>query len=176
MRVSGILILVVLIAAAIMLFLRGKETQESVRAVSEIAEHLREGGVEGRALDRQAAERAIEALQQLIDSPVSIPAHQEDLRQISSSAAAWADAAPSPSQDLRVAVSIRSAAGELRSYAIRPRELHLTVAQRKLDDARAAFEEDAPTGGAAGAIRDRLENLQRSQQERIQSYQDTVDQ
>jgi hypothetical protein len=176
MRVSGILLLVVLIAAAVVLFLRGVETQESLRAVSDVANYLREEGVKGRALDRGAAEQAIEALQQLVDNPASVSAHADDLREIASTAAGWADAAPAPSQELRIAVSIRSAAGELRSYSIRPRDPHLVTAQRKLDEARAAFADDAPAGGAAGAVRDRLENLQRSQQERIQTYQDQIDQ
>ena len=176
MRVSGILFLVVLIAAAIMLFLRATETEKSLHAVSQVANQLREEGVEGRSLDRRAAEEAIDALQQLLDSPQTISSHTNDLREIASGAAAWAASAPSPSQELRLAVSIRSAAGELRSYAFSPQDMHLLKARRKLDDARAALFDDAPIGGAAGAIRDRLENLQRSQQERVQTYQEQIDQ
>ena len=93
---------------------------------------------------------------------------------MTSAAAAWADAAPSPSAELRAAVAIRSAAGDLRSYATRGSQMSLASAKRNLDTARAALAGE-PTGTApTDAVRDRLENLQRGQQERYQDVEEEL--
>jgi DNA-binding TFAR19-related protein (PDSD5 family) len=69
-------------------------------------------------------------------------------------------------------VAIRTAAGELRGYAIRPRSTGLDAARRELERARYALTavdtegSVAPSGLVTEGVRDRLHNLEMSQKER----------
>ena len=173
MRVSGVLMIGVLIAAGFVFYLTGRDATTSLDAVATIAADLREEGVAGRPLDRAAAQQMISAMEALLAAPETISDHVEDLRSFAATAAAWAQAAASPSAALHTAVSLRTAAGELREYAIRSTPTHLTRARRSLDGARSALAGEASGSGsgpglATDAVRDRLENLQRSQQEQQQ--------
>lgn len=179
MRISGALMIVVLLAAAFVFYLTSRDATSSFDAVTAIAADLREEGVEGRPLDREAAQRMIDAMEILIDAPETIDDHLTDLKSFSSTAATWADSAASPSPELHTAVSLRSAASELREYALRKRELNITRARRYLVEARGALSAEPSPGGpgpglATDAVRDRLENLQRSQQERNQEVDEEL--
>lgn len=179
MRISGALMIVVLLAAAFVFYLASRDATSSFDAVTAIAADLREEGVEGRPLDREAAQRMIDAMATLIEAPETVGDHITELKSFSSIAAAWADSAVSPSPELHAAVSLRSAAGELREYAIRKREPNITRARRYLAEARGGLSAEPSAGGpgpglATDAVRDRLENLQRSQQERNQEVDEEL--
>ena len=182
MRVSGALFLTVLIAVGYMLYLTGRDTTASLDAVAVVATDLREAGVTGRSLDRDLALQMINAMDGLLETPETIPDHTDDLKTFAATAAAWADAAPSPSSGLRAAVASRKASGELRAQATRPSTVHLIRASRYLDVASDAIRfGDAGPGGpgpglATDAVRDRLDNLQQGQQERYQELDEELDQ
>ncbi len=167
MRISGALFLTILIAVGYMLYLSGRDATASLDAVAEVATDLREVGVTGRALDRDLALQMIDAMEGLLDTPDTIPDHIDDLKTFSATAAAWADAAPSPSS-------------ELRGQATRPSTVHLMRARRYLDVASDAiqFAGTGPGGPGPGlatdAVRDRLDNLQQSQQERYQELDEEL--
>jgi len=176
MRIFGALLLVVLFAMAAVLYLQREDTATSLQAVSSVAADLREEGVSGRALDPEIAARMVSSLQGLVDHPDEISNHVNDLKTVAGTAAAWADAAPSPSAELRAAVALRSAAGDLRSYGMRASQMSLTSAQRNLDAARAALAGEPVGTGPTDALRDRIENLQRGQQERYQDLEEELNQ
>ena len=182
MRISGALFLVLLMSIGVMLFLAGRDATSSLDAIATVATDLREEGVEGRILDYDVARQIIGAMEDLLVSPDTIPDHVDDLKTFAATAAAWADAAPSPSTELRVAVSLRKAAGELRAQALSPSTVHLIRARRYLGVATDALEFAGTGAGgpgpglATGAVRDRLENLQQSQQERYQEVDEELKQ
>jgi hypothetical protein len=176
MRLFGALLIVVLVAMAAVLYLQQEDTATSLQAVAAVAADLRESGVSGRSLDRELAARMTASLQQLVDNPELITDHIDDLKEVAATAASWADAAPSPSAELKTAVSLRSAAGDLRSYASRPSPTYLTSARRHLDAARSALAGEPSETAATDAVRDRLENLQRGHQERLQDLEDELGQ
>ncbi|MFV2071042.1 MAG: hypothetical protein ACC742_00115 [Thermoanaerobaculales bacterium] len=166
-----------LFAAAIVLYLSSRDATSSLDAVAAVAVDLREENVEGRSLDRAAARTMVSALQTLLDEPETIADHLDSLKAFSATAASWAQAAESPSPELHAAVSLRSAAGELRQHALSPSPVHLTRARHSLEQARNALAVEAPAPGlATDAVRDRLENLQRSQQERYQEVAEEINQ
>lgn len=182
MRISGALSLTILIAVGYMLYLTGRDATASLDAVAVVATDLREAGITGRDLDRDLALQMIDAMEGLLDTPDTIPDHIDDLKTFAATAAAWADAAPSPSSELRAAVAVRKAAGELRAQATRPSITHLMRARRYLDVASDAIRFGGTAGGGPGpglatdAVRDRLENLQQSQQERYQELDEELNQ
>lgn len=167
MRIFGGLFIIVLLAVAVTMYLQSQDVQSSFTAVKSVATDLREEGVDGRAFDRRLAERTLASLEAVISYPDDIPRAADELRTISSTAAEWAQSAPSPSIELRVAVALRAAADELRSYGLRHSDRNLSNAGRYLREARAALEGEGISSDPTGAVRDRLENLQRSQEEKI---------
>jgi hypothetical protein len=60
---------------------------------------------------------------------------------------------------------LRSAAGELREYSLRPADRHLKAAAQELDSAAAALAGEPVRNNPTDALRDQLDNLQRSHQE-----------
>ncbi len=166
MRLLGALLVVILVALAAVLLLQGKSVQSSRDAVTSVAADLREEGVQGRPFDRVQANRMVRSLGRLIETPDEIPEHGDELRTIAATAAAWADAAAAPSVELTAAVALRAATGELRSYAVTPDAHRLRVAARHLDDARGALAGGPHRNDPTDGVRERLENLQRGQQER----------
>lgn len=165
-----------------MLYLTGRDATSSLDAVAAVAADLREEGVTGRVLDRDLALQMIAAMEGLLDSPDTVPDHLDELKTFAATAAAWADAAPSPSAELRAAVAVRKAAGELRAQATRPSTTHLMRARRYLDVASDAIRFGGSLSGGPGpglatdAVRDRLENLQQSQRERYQELDEELNQ
>jgi len=180
LRISGALFLTILIAVGYMLFLSGRNATSSLDAVAAVATDLREEGVTGRPLDRDLALQMIDAMEGLLDAPDTVPDHIDDLKTFAATAAAWADAAPSPSSELRAAVAVRKAAGELRAQATRPSTSHLMRARRYLNVASDAIRFAGTASGGPGpglatdAVRDRLDNLQQSQQERYQELDEEL--
>jgi hypothetical protein len=173
---SSVLLLGVLIAAGVVLYLQTRRATTGLEAVEQVAVQLRETGVTGRSLERDSAERMLRALTALVDAPDRVPAHLEDLRTFGETAASWARDAPAPSPELRTAVALRGATVELRGYATDEDPGRLARASRELDRARAALAGEPGSGTAATeGVRDQLDNLQRSQQERLQRLDEELD-
>jgi hypothetical protein len=174
MRMSGVLILVVLLSMAVVVFLQSRDVTAKREALAVIATEFREEGVEGTRFDKDRAFELIAVLEGLAGDPDAIPNHIEDLKTISSTAASWAAGAASPSPELHASVALRTAAGELRGYAVRPTSTGLDKARRKLAEARHALTTSAggdgttnPSGLVTEGVRDRLQNLENSQKERM---------
>lgn len=174
MRLSGILILVVLISMAVVVFLQSRDVTAKQEALAIIATELREEGVEGARFDDDRALELIAQLEGLIDNPAIIPNHTDDLKTISATAAAWAAGAASPSPELHASVALRKAAGELRGYAVRENSAVLDKARYELRRARHALTTtgtgdgtSAPSGLVTEGVRDRLGNLEASQKEKM---------
>jgi hypothetical protein len=169
-RFSGAFMIAVLVAAGYVLYLSGRDAGSSLDAVATMADGLREEGASARPFDPTAAASMAAALEALLAAPETIDDRLADLRLFAETAGSWAAAAPSASRELHVAVLLRSAAGELRAHALDPSASHLDRARFKLEAARATL-----AGAAAGdpdprlatdGVRDQLENLQQSAQER----------
>ena len=174
MRISGVLILVVLLSMAVVVFLQSRDVTAKRESLTVIATELREEGVEATRFDNDRAFELIAVLEGLTGDPDAIPKHIEDLKTISSTAASWAAGAASPSPELHASVALRIAASELRSYAVRPTSRGLDKARRKLVEARHALTTraggdgtTAPSGLITEGVRDRLHNLETSQKERM---------
>jgi hypothetical protein len=165
-RIFGGLFIVILLALAVAMYLQTKDVRSSFDAVKTIASDLREEGVEGGVFDRRLSEHMVASLEDMVAFPDRISDAVDDLKTISATAATWAQSAPSPSIELRVAVALRSAADELRSYGLRPSDRHLSNANRHLRKAQAALSGEQISNDPTGAVRDRLENLHRSHQEK----------
>ncbi len=168
MRIAGAFMIIVLIAVALVLVLRSMETKHDVEAVRSISSNLHESGVEARAFDRGAALRTIRVLQGFLDTPGTIASSLDRLQAIARTAAAWAQGAPEGSAALDTAVALRSAADELRSYGLYGGERHLMEAKRQLAAARAGLNPATSARPVTADVRDRLQNLQRSEQEQMQ--------
>lgn len=173
MRISGVLILVVVLSMAVVVFLQSRDVTAKREALAIIATELREEGVDGLRFDRDRAFELIIVLEGLAADPAAIPNHTEDLKVISETAAGWAAGAASPSPELHASVALRAASGELRGYAVRPTSTGLDKARRKLGEARHALTTaaagdgtTAPSGLVTEGIRDRLQNLEAAQKER----------
>jgi len=179
MRISGAFLVVALLAAGFTLYLTSQDATSSIDAVTTMAGQLREQGVEGQVLDGETARRMVAAMDDLVDSPDSITDHVDDLRVIVDTAASWAAASPPASRDLHIAVSLRSAAGDLRAYALRPSASLLTRAGHRLDQARRSL--DGSEGGEAAeprlatdGLRDQLHNLEQAQREQQQQVDEAL--
>lgn len=173
MRISGALILVVVITMAVVVILQSRDVTAKREALAVIATELREEGVDGARFDRDRAFELITVLDGLSTDPDAIPSHTEDLKTISAIAASWAAGAASPSPELHASVAIRNAAGELRSHAVRPSTSTIQKAQRELERARHALTTtspgdgtSAPSGLVTEGVRDRLQNLEAAQKEK----------
>ncbi|MEE4270919.1 MAG: hypothetical protein V2I67_04555 [Thermoanaerobaculales bacterium] len=175
MRLSGVLILVVLLAMAMVVYLQSRDVAATRDAVTVIATQLKEEGVDARAFDRFQAREVIAVLEGLVADPSSIPDHLEDLKTIASTAAGWAAGALSPSPELHASVAIRKAAVELRSHGVNPSERKLKNASYELRRARHALSSptsggvdgsSAPSGLVTEGVQDRLHNLEAAQKER----------
>jgi len=175
MRLTGVLFIALLVATAIVLFLQSEDARVSLDAVTTIATNLREAGVHGSTFDHDTAKSILVSLDQLLAEPHRAVDHTDELRTIAATTASWAEGAPTPSVDLRIAVALRSAADELRAYAIEPRKPHLIIARDRLEDARRGLAGELPPGSATDAVKDRLENLQRSQQEQLQNLDEMLE-
>lgn len=181
MRIFGIFVLGALIAVGFYLYLGARDATTSLDAVATIATGLREENVTGKDLDRDIARQMISAMEDLLAAPDTISGHTEDLKTFAATAASWADAAATPSAELHAAVALRQAAGALREYSLTPRKIELERTRRLLFAARSSLASGTEgTGGgqgsglAVGAVRDRIENLQQSHQEKIQEVNEEL--
>ncbi len=181
MRISGAFFITILLAVGYMLYLTAKDTTSSLDAIAVVATDLREQGIEGQALDRDLAHQMVAAMEDLLAATDTIPQHVEDLKTFAATAAEWADAAPSPSAELRAAVALRRAAGELRTQATSPSTVHLMRARRYLGVAVDALEYAGSGAGGPGpglatdAVRDRIDNLEQSHKERYLEVEEELD-
>jgi len=168
-------ILVVLVAAAIVLYLNGRAATSDLAAVERAATGLRTGAVEPRSLDWQDARRAISYMEELIADPSAIEGSLSRLEEIARDAASWAEGSMSGSAELHAAVSIRAAADELRAYATDGRDEHLARARIRLERSGATLSGSggAPSGTMTG-LKDRLDNVEQSQRERMLELNDAL--
>jgi len=172
--ITGALMLVILLAAAIVIYLNGRSAKSNLEAVDHAATKLRTGAVEAKPFDRNGAGRTIRTLEMYLEDPSSIAGGGRDLEVISQRAAAWAEGAATGSAELHVAVSIRAAADELRAYGSDGRESHLQRARFRLDAAKRSLAGAPAVRGTMGGLRDRLDNVQQSQQEQLQELNDAL--
>jgi hypothetical protein len=175
MRIFGALFLVVLLAVAVSLYLQSENAKASFQAVKTVATDLREEGVEAQSFDRRAASQMVSELTWLVEYPDQIPDRVDELRGVAATAASWADGSPSPSIELRVSVALRSAAAELRAHALRPSQRHLRSARFHLEEARAALAGEDLRNDPTTAVRDRLQNLQRSGEEHLLEFDEQLE-
>lgn len=176
MRISGGFFVAVLLAAGFAVYLTGRDARTSFDAVNTAAEGLREEGVEGRSLDPDTASRMVAAMEGLLEFPQTIADHREDLRAMAEIAASWAAAAAPASRENHIAVSLRSAVGDLRAYGLTPSDAHLTRARRHLDAARNSLEGGGETEPqlATDGLRDQLHNLEQAQREQQQQVDEAL--
>ena len=181
MRISGILILVVLISMAVVVFLQSRDVTAKRDALAVVATQLREEGVEGVGFDRERAFELIAVLEGLSADPDVIGNHVEDLKTITSTAASWSAGAASPSPELHASVAIRKAAGELRDHAVRPSSSTLRRAKHELEKARHALSTTssgagttAPSGLTTEGVRDRINNLEAAQKEKMREIEEEL--
>lgn len=180
MRISGGFMITALLAAAFALYLMGRDAGSSIDAVTTVADQLREQGVEGRTLEPGTAKSMIDVMDGLVEYPESISDHVDDLRIMVGTSAAWAAAAAPASRELHIAVSLRSAAGDLRAYALRPSQSLLMRARRRLDQARSSLEGGSGDGGTdeprlvTDGLRDQLQNLEQAQREQQQQVDEAL--
>jgi hypothetical protein len=182
MRISGALILVVVISMAVVVILQSRDVTAKREALSRIGTELREEGVKGASFDRDRAFEIIAVLEGLAADPDAIGLHTDDLKAISSTAAGWAAGAASPSPELHAAVAIRKAAGELRSHATRPSSATLVKVLHELETARHALTTTSTGGGTTAAsglategVQDRIENLEAAQREKMLEVEEELD-
>ena len=174
MRFVAPLLVVVLIAAAIVLYLNAHEARSAFDSVTGVAADLREAGATATAFDPGQARRALTALESLVDEPEQASQHVDDLRAIAARAADWARGAAVPSPELHAAVCLRSAADALRDYALRPSPVALATARHKLTEGRAALEGREERPGPVGAVQDQIENLDHAHQEPLKTLDEEL--
>ncbi|MDX2437464.1 MAG: hypothetical protein QNL88_10480 [Acidobacteriota bacterium] len=171
MRISGGFVVTALLAAGFALYLTGRDAGSSLDAVAKVSEELREPDVPGQALDPETALRMVTVMEGLVDAPEAIGDYGEDLRLMADTAASWAAAAPTASRELHIAVSLRSAAGDLRAYALRPSQSYLMRARRRLDQAQSSLDGMLNSTAtqqphlATDGLRDQLQNLEQAHRE-----------
>jgi hypothetical protein len=117
MRAVGVLLLVVLLAMAVVAFLRVEETRSSLGAVEAILPALADPSATATVMDRDAALRLCDDLEALSRQPERIADRIHALRAAAETAAGWAAGAPPTSADHLAAVAIRSAVNDLRAVA-----------------------------------------------------------
>ncbi len=174
MKITGIVLLVLVITAAIVAVLRVREVEHVRDDVARLAPRLGETGVEGTIMRRADALDRIEKLESLCAAPSEIAGSVPLLREIAAEAASWAAGSPSPSVELTAAVALRAAADTLREYAVRPSGGRLSKARAELLDAKSALEGFEPTESSTDALRDRIKNIDYSHREQFQELDEAT--
>lgn len=180
MRISGGFMVTALLAAGFALYLTGRDAGSSIDAVTAVADELREVGVVGQTLEGETARSMVTVMEGLVEVPDSISDHVADLRIMADTAASWAAGAPPASRELHIAVSLRSAAGDLRAYASRPSQTLLVRARQRLDQAQKSLDGGPEADGTpeshlvTDGLRDQLQNLEQAQREQQQQLDEAL--
>jgi hypothetical protein len=161
-------LVVVLIATVIVLILSARQTRRDVDAVRSV--NLAAGeNVTPRTFDRAAADRMADRLRGLLSQP-DLPL--DELRGAAAEAAGWAAGLTPGTFEYHMAVNLRGAAGELLAASPALDDPHRARAKQLLQQAETA--PGQPGGGppgAVGGIKDQLQNLQQSHQEKLQEVE-----
>ncbi|MCP4592273.1 MAG: hypothetical protein GY842_16185 [bacterium] len=178
MRASGAILLVLLFVAAAIMFMEGRQAEDAIEAVTEVAVGLEESGVVALSFDQNQARRYLAEMQALISSPKTIAGQVDQLRKIGETAASWVKGAGAAGRDVRIAVALRGAAGALRQYVVSPSKLHLSKASKRLEDARLALSsaQNIHINSPTGLVHDKLDNLQQGHQEKLQQMDEALSQ
>jgi hypothetical protein len=174
MRFATPLLVLVLIAAAVVMYLNAHSAKSALESVTNVAVDLREADATAAGFDSTQARRVLSALESLAAQPEQAASHVDDLQAIAARAADWARGAPVPSTELHAAVCLRSAADALRAYALRPSAAPLATARDKLAEARGALAGQVGRPGAIGGLEDQIENLDRAHQEQLQGLDEEL--
>jgi hypothetical protein len=154
-----------LLAAALVLSLSGRDATRAIRSVRRAIPGLEERA-EPRPLDRQAAAALAARLRQLAQDPAPPEA---ELEAAADTAAAWAAGAAPGTGGYRAAVALRGAAVELLGGADEARRQR---ALRLLDDAVEALAgTTAAPGGVGGALEDQLRSQQYERDQQVRQIE-----
>ena len=157
-----------LIAAAIVLTLSARQTARDFDAARRVIPSLKDDAAP-RDFDDAAARQLIERLSALVDT-LSLP--EDELRGASITAASWAAGATPGTGPFAAAVALRGAADELLQVSHDRGGPHRLRARQLLDRARDALSGvSSMPGGPTGGIRDQLQNMQYSQQEKYREVE-----
>ena len=157
-------LVMLLVVMAVVLILSTRQTQHDADAVRSVKLGTSEN-VAPRAFDRAAADRMADRLRGLL-SQADLPL--DELRSAEEEAAGWAAGLAPGTFDYHMAVNLRGAAGELAAAAPSLDDPHRVRARQLLQQAETA--PGQPGGGppgAVGGLKDQLQNLQQSHQEKL---------
>jgi len=172
MKISAVVMLVLLIAAAIVMVLRVREISHVKKDVETIVPHLREEGVTPEMMGHREAAGVIAELEHLVENPSLISTETTRLKEIVSKAASWAAGAPAPSPELEAAVAIRQASNDLREYGTGGSNNLLRSARSHLMAARNALAGNVGEAQITDGIRDRVKSLEQAQREHLQELEE----
>jgi len=165
---AGFGLVALLVVMAIVLLLSTRQTRRSLDTTA-LRVTLSAGDAAPTAWDERAAAALLDRLTRLLDEPRP---RREELSGAAATAAGWVAGAPAGSREHHAAVKLRSAADELALAAAAADDPHRAAARRHLDDAAATLAGAAPREVApVRAIRDQIENLQRSRSEQARELQ-----
>lgn len=157
-----------LVTAAIVLTVSARRTARDFDAARRAVPSLRDGSAP-RAFDEAAVRRLLQRLSTLVDAP-TLP--HDELREAAASAAGWAAGAAPGSVQYAAAVALRGAADELLQATYDLGGPHRVRAGQLLDRAGEALSgTTSMPGGPAGGIRDQLQNMEYSQQEKLREVE-----
>ncbi len=157
-------LVVLLVALVIVLILYTRQTRNDMEAVRSVNIGAAEN-VPARPFDRAEADRMTERLRGLIRQ-ADLPF--DELREAAARAAGWAAGLAPGTFEYHMAVNLRGAAGELMAASSSLDDPHRARAGQLLQQAETPPGE--PGGGppgAVGGIKDQLQNLQQSHQEKL---------
>ncbi|MBI4915994.1 MAG: hypothetical protein HY825_09100 [Acidobacteria bacterium] len=156
-----------LIAAAIVLTMSARQTAHDFDLARRALPSLRDDAAP-RGFDEPAARRLVTRLSALLDAS---PLPADELREAAVTAASWAAATTPGTPPYAAAVALRGAADELLQASDRG-DPHRARARQLLDRAGEALTgTTSMPGGPAGGIRDQLQNMQYSQQEKLREVE-----
>lgn len=161
-------LVMLLVVMVVVLILSTRQTRHDVEAVRSVNLGTSEN-VAPRAFDRAAADRMADRLRGLL-AQADLPL--EELRAAEEEAAGWAAGLAPGTFDYHMAVNLRGAAGELLAASPSLDDPHRFRAKQLLQQAETA--PGQPGGGppgAVGGLKDQLQNLQQSHQEKIQEVE-----
>jgi len=161
-------LVMLLVVMVVVLILWTRQTRNDVEAVRSVNLGTSES-VAPRPFDRAAADRMADRLRALLDR-ADLPL--EELRASAEQATGWAAGLAPGTFDYHMAVNLRGAAGELLAASPSLDDPHRARAKQLLQQAETA--PGQPGGGppgAVGGLKDQLQNLQQSHQEKLQEVE-----